>query len=93
MKHLASSHSAGGETLTCHVSTLWLLASNTGSYSGSLAGAAAYDWRGFQTASSIELLVLVIAVSMMLVFAVVSKIMAARKNDEELSMHMNTQNF
>ena len=51
------------------MSSLWLLSSNTGSYLGSVAGAALYDRVGFQSGSLVEAMVINGAVNIMVVMA------------------------
>ena len=52
------------------VSSLWLLSSNLGSYVGSLAGAAVFDYVGFQTGTGIEAIVICLMLSIMIIYSI-----------------------
>ena len=69
MKRSVSQRDGGSKrSVVGHVSSLWLIASNLGSFSGSLAGAAVYDTFGFQYGTFIETLVLSSSVLILIVF-------------------------
>ena len=54
--------------VTGQVSCLWLIASNLGSFIGSLLGAAALDTFGFQSATFIETLILLSSLGILVTF-------------------------
>ena len=69
-------------SLTSQVSTIWLLSSNTGSYAGSLSGAAAFDTFGFSYGTAIESLVLLITIVMLSLYAVIVMIIGKIKSSK-----------
>ena len=54
------------------VSSLWLLCNCTGSYAGSLAGAAVFDVFGFQASAGIEALVLSVMIFIMITYSLIN---------------------
>ena len=69
-------------SLTSQVSTLWLLSSNTGSYLGSLAGAAAFDNYGFSYATVIEALMLLVSIALMTTYGLVNFVKPDKQEEE-----------
>ena len=65
-------------SLTSQVSTIWLLSSNTGSYVGSLAGAAAFDKYGFPFETFIETLVLLLSIALLTLYGIIMAVMSRR---------------
>ena len=66
--HIRHQEEGDKARLTGQVSCLWLIASNLGSYIGSLLGAGAFDTFGFQYATFIETLILLSSICILVIF-------------------------